>query len=67
MTDKEGGNARSMCLRFSAAMLWSHTRPFLTTCGAPALPTPSNGQPTRAATQSATSGQSTHCGLLPNI
>lgn len=64
----EKGNTHCMYFKsFSSAMLWSHTLPFPITCGAPALPTPSNDQPTRAATQSVTSGQSMHCGLLPSI
>ena len=46
---------------------WSPTLPSHITCGAPALQAPSLGQPTRAATPSVTSGQSTHCGSLPSI
>ena len=46
---------------------WSLTLPSRIICGAPALQAPSLGQPTRAATPSATSGQSTHCRSLPSI
>lgn len=42
-----------LCL---SVMPWSHTPPFPTTRGAPALQTPSTAQPTRAATPSVMSG-----------
>ena len=51
---------------FSLVTLWSRTPPSPTTRGAPALPTPSTGPPTKAATQSVTSGPATPSTWSPN-